>query len=311
VSLSVDKINDMASCMMANPMMSSSTGVTDALAIIYDITDLSRYGSLTVSRCTGDGVFDRANYYGLRYFDALAAVFIAAAVNNPDLNQKLLTYTRLYGIEYPNEFEVSNMFYSSYNALSEHAIFKCSLHLQDAFTLAPPIMTNTLQSCPESFSSLISSADAYSDEGTQAASETPSLPRKAPLRRRRNREVDPILEAAGVRYAPKGVYTAGTKSFRVQLNIQSTGAKFSKNVDTLLDALWLYEIKVISADKPKSVSMMINAGNFPTLSDMQIVKSPSEYKAELRLQITRLHEADIIDDIEFEESIAAFYNMQF
>ena len=57
--------------------------------------------------------------------------------------------------------------------------------------------------------------------------------------------------------------------------------------------------------------MMINAGNFPTLSDMKIVKSPSEYKAELRLQITRLHEADIIDDIEFEESIAAFYNMQF
>jgi hypothetical protein len=118
------------------------------------------------------------------------------------------------------------------------------------------------------------------------------------------------LAAAGVRYAPKGVYRSGAAHFRVQHAFRSTGAKYSRDVETLVDALWLYEIKILSDDKPRSVNMMLNAGNFMTLSDLQIVTSEAQYITELRLQIIRLHEALIIDTFEFNHAMEALHNMQ-
>ena len=148
---------------------------------------------------------------------------------------------------------------------------------------------------------------------SRSISESTETHEEPPLRRqrrqRRQREIDPILAVAGVRYAPKGVYTTGAR-FLVQRQFRSTGAKYSRNVETLVDALWLYEIKVLSDDKPRSVNLMLNAGNFMTLSDLQIVTSEAQYITELRSQIIRLHETLIIDTSEFNHAKEALHNMQ-
>jgi hypothetical protein len=303
VSFSPDKLNDLACSMMSSAELVTADVISDALNIIYDITELSRDGFLVTSRCAANGVFERLNYYGLRYFDALAAAFIAEAIGRADLNATLLSYTRTYGITFPNEFEVSNLFYQSCDALTEYSIFQHSV-VTHPRTSSTDIDCTDISASSNISPPIPSSLSVATDDGVSAYV-GPSV-----QRRHRRRSVDAVLEAAGVRVAPKGVYTTGSGSFRVQLNIKSTGSKFSRNVETLLDALWLYEIKVLTADKPKNVSVMINLGNFKTLSDLAIVTSVSEYFAELKQQVMRLYEIRVLhDEIEVADAFEAYYQM--
>lgn len=294
VSLSPDKLNDLACSMMSSTALVTANVISDALDIIYDITELSRDGFLTTSRCAANGVFERLDYYGLRYFDALATAFISEAIGRADLNATLLSYTRTYGITFPNEFEVSNLFFQSCNTLTEYSIFKYAAVTRSRTSSADVSDISAVSN----ISAPIPSVRVSTDDGPDGE---PSV-----QRRHRHRSVDPVLEAAGVRFAPKGVYTTGSGNFRVQLNIKSTGSKFSRNVETLLDALWLYEIKVLTADKPKTANVMIDSGNFKTLSDLNMVSSVSGYFSELKRQIIRLHEIVVLDEIEVADAFEAY-----
>ena len=100
--------------------------------------------------------------------------------------------------------------------------------------------------------------------------------------------------------APKGVYTTSTKTFRVQLNLSEHDHKFSRNVETLEDAIWLYEIKILSSDQPKSIEPLKRAGNYDSLISLKVIESNYDYYEKLGFKIKELCDLRCVTKTEFE-----------
>ena len=125
-------------------------------------------------------------------------------------------------------------------------------------------------------------------------------------RRKRTRKLDPIMKASGLNKAPKGIYTTSKNIFRVQL----ADRKFSRNVDTLHDALWLYEIEILSSDMPKSVEYLIENGNYDSLFELKFVSSPGDYLELLGKKIHELYSSRLLLSHEFSAALEAYNQIE-
>ena len=81
---------------------------------------------------------------------------------------------------------------------------------------------------------------------------------------------------------PKGVYQVKS-GFRIQLNqIRGSSQKFSRNATSFVEAIWLFEIAMLMADKPKYLYLLQIAGNYSAILSMDIgVTNSLQYYLEL------------------------------
>jgi hypothetical protein len=309
-----------------------SCGVSDVYDIINDTNELNAYHSLTFCRCELDGVFSRSNYYGLRYFDALAFTFIQASIYNLHISTSLKNFMLANNCAFPNEFDLSNILQRACDKIYQYHIFSLGENNLSQKRFEPVIdnlpisgfprnmIPSSMEICSEPsstdrFNNLID-FDIQSDVSNSSIGSDPDKRSKKKkrmhslLRRRRSRRLEPIMRASGLNIAPKGVYATRTNTFRVQLNLKTSDNKFSRNVDTLHDALWLYEIKILSSDMPRSVEHLIKNGNFDSLYDLKIVSSPAEYLELLGKKIHELSLSRHLLNSEFRAALEAFNQIE-
>lgn len=164
-------------------------------------------------------------------------------------------------------------------------------------------------------SSLCSSMSPYVSVSPRFSSESAALSsdlieeRGIILRRKRKRKNENLLiyVADGLFISPKGVYSTKTSSFRVQLNTNNgSGSKYSKNVDDLHNALWLYEIKILSSDKPNFVGSQMENGNYDSLLMIEACSSRDDYHQKLREKISELYMNRILKAADMDLAIACW-----
>ena len=118
------------------------------------------------------------------------------------------------------------------------------------------------------------------------------------------------MKASGLNKAPKGIYTTSKHIFRVQLNLKNSDKKFSRNVLILHDALWLYEIEILSSDMPKSVEYLIENGNYDSLFELKFVSSPGDYLELLGKKIHELYSSRLLLSHEFSAALEAYNQIE-
>ena len=159
---------------------------------------------------------------------------------------------------------------------------------------------------PTDFDSMKKGVDSKGDESNSfIAFDDNSL-----LRRRRSRRLEPIMRASGLNIAPKGIYATRTNTFRVQLNLKTSDRKFSRTVYTLHDALWLYEIEILSSGMPRSVEYLIENGNYDSLFELNLVSSPAEYWELLGKKIHELYSNRPLLNHEFRAALEAYNQIE-
>ena len=278
-----------------------SDPTAQAKAIINDLNELCQFGYLTICRCSLDGVFDKAASSGSHYFETLANSFEAESSNQTScdlLNSFRNSYFKLY---------------SDHQDQPLSAIFRiCCDRIRDEYETDDLRRKGLISSLLYAAKSIVSRDNTNDSDSTmsKSSSEVPQksvtdsakrpriTKRQVLMRRRRNRQLDPTMQAAGLIAAPKGVYTTRTKTYRVQLNLRDTNFKFSRNVVTLEGALWLYEIKVLTSDNPRSIDNLLNNGNYESFVQLGVLQTKTEYYKKLGEQITMLSQGGSLNDLE-------------
>jgi hypothetical protein len=121
----------------------------------------------------------------------------------------------------------------------------------------------------------------------------------------------PVQQAAPTyKSAAKGIQITPVGTFRVQLNkTKNSSRKFTKNVNDIVDALWLFEIAVLICDKPIELSCLLKSGNYQYLLEKNYIRDIEEYKAKLFEYILILHKKKILKSDLAEAAAAIFSNI--
>jgi hypothetical protein len=119
----------------------------------------------------------------------------------------------------------------------------------------------------------------------------------------------PVQQAAPTyKSAAKGIQITPVGTFRVQLNkTKNSSRKFTKNVNDIVDALWLFEIAVLICDKPIELSCLLKSGNYQYLLEKNYIRDVEEYKSKLGEYILLLHKKKVLKS-EFAEAAVAMYS---
>ena len=129
-------------------------------------------------------------------------------------------------------------------------------------------------------------------------------------RRARVREANPVFIAAGLISPPKGIYSTKNGTFRIQISLDGLKKrKFSKNVDSLEQAMWLYEIKMLASDKPLKIENLILESNYNDFVLLGLCTSRADYIEKLFSNIGVLLNDSKITEDEAKEAKAAHQNM--
>jgi hypothetical protein len=125
-------------------------------------------------------------------------------------------------------------------------------------------------------------------------------PGAAPLARRKRVKYFKHADADGEKVAaPKGVYSTGVGAYRVQLNkSKGSSRKFSKNVPTFHDAVWMYEAAVLMADRPRDLQHLMSIGNYHCILGMKMVRCQGDYYTRLVVAVPQLVRAGRLKDNE-------------
>ena len=298
-------------------MIFQKLNMEGADAIIGDMNDLDRLGCLNMCRCSMTGVFEKADRIGQLFFQEIADSFCE---NSGWASLDILHEFRdLYFKLHPEdrELSLSNIFWKSCDHIRKEYNSKSASNNSNSSDedLRQNGLISSLLMAAETINSEIDdeSESNASDDSTGVTQEkkkkpTRSSKRETLLRRRRKRELDPVMKLAGLKDAPKGVYTTKTRTFRVQLNLRERKCKFSRNVDTLQDALWLYEIKVLASDKPANIDNLLLKSNFESFVQLGVLETKMEFYEKLGERITSLSEANMLPENEGPAAREA-YNM--
>jgi hypothetical protein len=97
----------------------------------------------------------------------------------------------------------------------------------------------------------------------------------------------------------KHIYKTGD-SFRVQMctGKKPQNKKFSRNVRSELDALWLCEYALIFVDAPSTFDRVLHFGNYFCFTQRNIVSSPQEFGAQLNQHLPDFAQRGLLKDHE-------------
>ena len=85
------------------------------------------------------------------------------------------------------------------------------------------------------------------------------------------------------------MYPTNSGTFRVQLRVGIVDGKqrlHSNNIESFELALWLYEVRLLHSDWPKSLCHLIKTGNYDVLVAIKACDSPRSYKNFLRYKVS-------------------------
>jgi hypothetical protein len=285
-----------------------------AKAIINDLNELCQFGYLTICRCSLDGVFDKAASSGSHYFETLANSFGAETSSRTScdlLNSFRNSYLKLYSGH--QDQPLATIFRISCDRIRDE--YETDVLRQKGFISSLPFAAKSIISgdnSNETDSTISKSSSEVPQKSVTYLTKRPRITkREVMMRRRRSRQLDPNMQAAGLIVAPKGVYTTKTKTYRVQLNLRDTNFKFSKNVETLEEALWLYEIKVLTSDNPQCIDNLLYNGNYESFVELGILETKTEYHKKLGEQITRLSRLGSLNNLEEVAAWNAYRTLTF
>lgn len=97
------------------------TNASDLRSILNDINELNSKGYIEECRCEKLRVFERANIYGLRYFDSLSNSFLKLTEHDSEFKFKLL---QIFHNSIPNEFHLSKILNQFFDQIHFYFIFK-------------------------------------------------------------------------------------------------------------------------------------------------------------------------------------------
>ena len=97
------------------------TNASDLRSIMNDINELNSKGYIDECRCEKLRVFERANIYGLRYFDSLSNSFLKLSEHDSEFKFKLL---QIFHNSMPNEFHLSKILNQFFDQIHFYFIFK-------------------------------------------------------------------------------------------------------------------------------------------------------------------------------------------
>lgn len=90
-----------------------------------------------------------------------------------------------------------------------------------------------------------------------------------------------VYTELGLSFAPKGISRTQTGKWRLQMKIGGMKKIYSRNLASLEEALWYYELKVLISDEPKYINEMITLGNFDALVRLRYCSSVDDYANKL------------------------------
>ena len=102
----------------------------------------------------------------------------------------------------------------------------------------------------------------------------------------------------------KGISKTPGNTWRVQLKLGNENGIFSRNLSSLEEALWIYELKVLISDEPRYIHEMCNRGNYDALLRLNVCTSCDDYVNKLMSKVDEYSPAEIttgfsMKDIEF------------
>ena len=107
----------------------------------------------------------------------------------------------------------------------------------------------------------------------------------------------------GFKGIPRSIQINQMGSFWVQLN---STIKYSKQVNNLQDALWLFEIVVFICIQPITINAILKIGNYDYLLMHNHVNNTTDYRVQLGDNILRLQEKRILEKHEADIAILVF-----
>ena len=172
-------------------------------------------------------------------------------------------------------------------------------HMSDP-AIASSFLSSSLNSLPASIPSdgdtSLSNQTQFSDLGDRLI-----------LRRKRKRNSECLINVNGVLISPKGVYPTKAGNYRVLLNTSSSGVKYSKNVPGVVNALWLYEIKILISDSPISIDSQLDKGNYDSLKRISACASHIDYRNQLLTKIEEFS-SQFLQEEEKEDAVLCWRN---
>eukprot|EP01041_Mallomonas_annulata_P007471 gene7471-15289_t len=118
--------------------------------------------------------------------------------------------------------------------------------------------------------------------------------------------------SSAVSMNPKHIYRTACDTYRVQVGKGSKGnpnGKFSRNVRSELDAIWLCEIALLFIDCPPSLKEMICNGNYKCLLHRQLVSNPSDYLSKLTMQAEQMRARGFLKESEWQRATTALVDI--
>ena len=91
----------------------------------------------------------------------------------------------------------------------------------------------------------------------------------------------------------KGISKTPGNTWRVQLKLGNENGIFSRNLSSLEEALWIYELKVLISDEPRYIHEMCNRGNYDALLRLNVCTSCDDYVNRLMSKIDEYSPAEI------------------
>ena len=91
----------------------------------------------------------------------------------------------------------------------------------------------------------------------------------------------------------KGISKTPGNTWRVQLKLGNENGIFSRNLSSLEEALWIYELKVLISDEPRYIHEMCNRGNYDALLRLKACTTCDDYSNKLMKKIEDYSPAEI------------------
>lgn len=103
------------------------------------------------------------------------------------------------------------------------------------------------------------------------------------MRRKRSKKIATQLMFAevGLPFAPKGISKTNSGNWRLQMKLGREKRLYSRNLASLEEALWFYELKVLISDEPNFINIMITLGNYDALVRLNCCTSVDDYANKL------------------------------
>lgn len=290
-----------------------------AMAIINDFKELTMVEFLPFCRCKNDGVFEIVAEKGDSFFLGLARIIVyvcSMKEHRTEVMHSFKEFAIKSGCHISSIHDISKLLREAFNTVHKFHILVSAVetykkkypHACNLATGANKTSGHALDMVSDDSTS-VQKCGHDTESDSAAATPTDKSPFKSGpefCRRKRLRREVPFWRQMGFSIAPKGVYATKTNTFRVQLNVKDVGSKFSRNVGSLEDALWLYEIKILASDRPKNIELQVRAGNYASLIIIGACCSPEDYYQKIQQKIFDYGQKSYLLDIEVASAVSAF-----